>query len=288
MPPTPAGAARATVRSDGMELTNAGQSPQHDWTISMSAKFLSRIKEKQIEMCKKEKAIRNLESHVNRNTIPKSLKITVKIQVSTEHQEAMDEIVSNATKKWEKTVIEGLLETRRDELETIGCQQSDVMRQWKECLNMTHAQMLAEGLLSQEQSTSMINTQTTEFNKAAQSLIQSIRSKAFFERKEQEEKKAQLECRRAERDLDIDLQDPAVAALQLKIQQLENKVKQLPKKDNAKPNNKKSGGGTNRNNGRSNKPLNKATKNKRRDTRSKDKGRGNPKPQRHSKLSTRQ
>lgn len=62
---------------------------------------------------------------MNRKTPPKSSTINVKIQVCTEKQDDMDEIVSRATKAWEKTVIEALLGTRRDVLETIGCQQSE-------------------------------------------------------------------------------------------------------------------------------------------------------------------
>lgn len=293
MPPPQASEERATVTNGritykSMELPPNRPSQEHDWTISMTNKFLSKIKDKQIEICNKEKAIRILESHKNRNTIPKSLRISAKIQVSTERQGTMNEIIANATKAWEKTVMEGLLQTRRSELEKLGLEQSDVMTQWQECLNMTHAEMLTEGLITPQESTAMINSQKAHFEKQSQTLIQSIRSKAFFDRKTEEEQRLQLECVRAERDIDLDLQDPAVAALQLKVHQLERQLKQIPKKDNVKPDKKIGGGISNKmKRTRSKKPAPQKTPPKK-GRRNREKGPGNPTPRRPLKRSTNQ
>ena len=45
----------------------------------------------------KERLETELEEHKNKNTVPKSMKITVKVQVSTDKQGLMDEIITNAT-----------------------------------------------------------------------------------------------------------------------------------------------------------------------------------------------
>ena len=248
MPPTRTGNKRVRFAQEVQEQeTMNQQSPSQDWSSKMAGKFLAQVVEKQQAICKKEQAIRNLEEHKNKNTVPKSMKITVKVQVSTDKQGLMDEIITNATQAWEQTVMNGLLRCRKMELDELKNELSDIAQQYQECLNMTYTEMITEELMTEEESRAATERLLADFRRKSKALTQTIRSKDFFARKEQEDKRAQRRAQEVERNLDRELQDPEVAELKKKVQELENQLKSLPKNDKAKPDKQKkaAGGGKN-------------------------------------------
>ena len=245
MPPTRSGVKRVRFSDEGQATTMDQESPSQHWSSKMASKFLTQVIDKQQAICKKEQAIRNLEEHKNNNTVPKSMKITVKVQVSGDKQGMMDEIVTNATQSWEQVVMNGLLRVRKMELDELKNELSEIAQQYEECLSMTYSEMIQEELMTEEESSTAKERLLSDFRRKCQALTQTIRSKAFFERKEQEDKRAQRRVQEVERNLDRELEDPEIAELKKKVQALENQLKSLPKNDKAKPDKPKkaTGGG---------------------------------------------
>lgn len=219
-----------------------------DWVRTIDTKSLQLISNIQRTLCKKENAVRKLETHMDHETIPSSMRIQMTIAVTAEKQSEMDAIVAEATKVFHKTVLDGLIKVRREEELLTKLELTKVTQNRIEEVDALFAMLEEEGLAPSAQEKQQW---TTDFDKMQHTLIRDVRTKDFQERKLLIEKQLAQTASREERRMEIELQDPAMKILEAKVKQLEGLVKSknkspIAKKEQAKPDKPRSSGGQNK------------------------------------------
>jgi hypothetical protein len=177
------------------------------------------------------------------------MRIVMKIAVTEEQQAGMDAIVDEATKVFQMTVLDGLLKIRQAEVSLTKAQLAKAAHDRHEEVNITFDMLNEEGLAPPLADKQKWNE---EFTKREETTIREVHTKDFQERKELIEKQLAQATSRQERRMEIELQDPAMLALEFKVKHLESLVKSqskktnTPKTDTAKPVKPKTGGGQNK------------------------------------------
>lgn len=188
-----------------------------------------------------EACVKNLEEHEMMETIPKSLSVSIKLQVHAEQQGTIDNVVTEATKLFQKTLLDALLQARRDELNK---RRADVMMEstkFKERTKKTVEELRTERCLTgtDEEVKDQYLKWMEYFDSKCAKRENELRTENFFNNKKKEQKRKELNEKRAEERINQELQDPALDQLSKKVTQLETMVKQSSKNEKAKP----SGGG---------------------------------------------
>jgi hypothetical protein len=220
-----------------------------EWVRKIDTKSLQLISNIQRTLCKKETAVRKLETHKDNESFPPSMRIAMKIAVTAEQQAGMDAIVDQATKVFQMTVLDGLLQIRQAEVSQTKAELAKAAYDRHEEVNTTFGMLNEEGLAPPVSDKQKWNE---EFTKREETAIRDVRTKDFQERKELIEKQLAQAASRQERRMEIELQDPAMIALEAKVKHLEGLVKSqskktnTPKKDTVKPVKPKTGGGQNK------------------------------------------
>ena len=263
------------------------ESPVQNWAEKIKEKYLELVKNKQLEINKKEQAIKNLREHEQHNRVPKSLQITVKIHVSAGKQSEMDEIMKEATAEWETKIMQGLMRIREEELTELNQELKDLSQEFQGDVSSVQSEMVREGIITAEEGSNTTRTLQADFERKGRSLIQQLRTKAFFDHKETLEKRRAAAVDNAEQRMEEDLvSDPRISSLQKKVEALEKKLKSSSKNDKVKPANRPGGGQTKKSKGKPDKDKQPDKDNRGKGRRESDAGKGNRKRNRNSKPST--
>jgi hypothetical protein len=139
-----------------METSNqdfqVGPHPQDkntpEWVWKVGTKSLQLIFNIQHTLCKKETAVRKLETHKDNESFPPSMRIVMKIAITADHQAGMDAIVEEATKVFEMTVLDGLPNIRKAEVSLTRAQLAKAAHDRHEKVNITFDMLNEKGLAS--------------------------------------------------------------------------------------------------------------------------------------------
>jgi hypothetical protein len=160
------------------------------------------------------------------DTVPPGLRISLEVQVSAERQEAMDELVNKATKDFHRTVMDGLLRVRRDEVNAAKQDLQEACKQHDLEVDQVFQLMTAEDLAP---SAAEVTQWKRHFQNTKDRTIKEIRTLDFQQRLQKIEKQQERDAARANRRLDAELRDPAMEAMEERLKQLEKKVRDQSK-----------------------------------------------------------
>lgn len=185
-----------------------------------------------------EGCVKTLKEHQLKETIPKSLSVSINIQVNSEQQEGLNSVVKEATKKFQTTLLDALLTARNQE---IAKRRSDVLEESAKFKLKTRnliQELLMENCLdgSDEEIEELYNHSVKFFDEQCATKERELRTEIFFKTKKKEKRMKELNERKAEERINQELNDPVVDELTKKVKQLENIVKKSSKKDVVKPN----------------------------------------------------
>lgn len=197
---------------------------------------------------KKENAITKLEEHVRNDTVPRSLKINIKVMVSDEHQDEMDKVLADATEQFNVTILDGLKTIRKKELEQLEQDVRDEAQKWKQTFTATVGHMNEEGLLDNDQPVeAFLSKVFTMLQAMSDKHVQDIRTTDFHQRRKELLKQEEREkLRRQDIMREAFESDPEMECLQKQVTKLTGEVSKLSKNLKAKPEKKtqkNSGGG---------------------------------------------
>lgn len=249
---------RKRLRQDSTEVNvDLPSSPMNEelpqWVKKTMDRTLQSISNIERAVYKKEIAISKLEEHRDSNTCPNSLKMSLKVMVTEEKQPAMDTIVNAAVDMCQKTIVNGLIEIRQQELTTLRSDQTRLAEEWNATTKETLTQMKEANILQGDPETILTNFKNS-FQALGEKHLQAVKVNCFLQQKKQMEAKDKFEKKTAAAQVDEVLHDPHMSALQDQIKSLQKSVKQLSKNDKVKPSNQGGGPSTKKDKGKKNQP----------------------------------
>lgn len=186
---------------------------------------------------KAKRGIAVLKNHKLLGTVPRSIAINVTISVEKAYQSDMDKTVEEASKTFQTTILDKMIETREKELQD---REKDLADKKAESLHQLNSSL---GAMKQSKVIDDIN-RLKEWHdilrhkiEVANNLITGeVKIEEFFDNKRKVESMQKAQAERAERDTDQKLLDPAVQQMQTRLAQLEKQVKNTqPNKSKANP-----------------------------------------------------
>ena len=180
------------------------------------------------QVVKLESNIAQLESMMEKDECPRSLHVNVKVDVNEAQQGYMNEMLNNAKKQFEKTVLAGLITARKAELASKQTEARNKKDEFQEFLTRNYQALQQNNIpLLEEDDDPQVAIQTGvhEFQKRAEKVAQEVRTQHFFQQQKLIERRQAREVAAQEQRLNAELEDPHVKNLMVRVDFLERSIK---------------------------------------------------------------
>lgn len=197
-----------------------------------------KLKTTVIELNKLENKVFNLEialnalrEHAAEGTVPRSLNVSMSVMVNNRQQAAMDKVVEEATFAFQKTLLNGIITARTQELHEQVAEITRLKNSFLSMMDDTLDQMIQNDIVKADQMerTSITNTIQNVFEMITEQDRQEIRTREFlkFQSKKDAEQKRNIE--RQERRVNETLEDDTTKRLKSRLEKVEKEIKSLTK-----------------------------------------------------------
>ena len=241
----PGNAEASGSESDDEQVTHYDENHSLPWLESIAEKQLQIIKNLTYKKLRKEDAIEILEINIEEETPPQSLRINLKVSVTKPQQEEIDEVVRDAIWKCQKTIMEGILVARNEELAQLN---QDIADAKDEMLRKKNHMMHLMNVRNATIHPDVVKKVMDKFKADVRHTINKAKQSHILKKYEKDQKADQLKQERAEEEVEKSLEDPEMRKLKSEISALRNTVKSLQGKGKAKPGGRKNPGGGDKSN----------------------------------------
>lgn len=206
------------------------------------------------KIIKLEANIGDLQNMALKGEYPKSIQINITVSVAQEQQHGMDAAIQQAKNQFHSTVIQALIEARKNELvqkkqEVVNCSQAifNFLRANFQNLKANNVPVPEQ---EEDEVTCTVQLCVNAFKDKIEEANQLIRTRFFFQQQKEVEKQQQRAAARQEQRINQELTDPNIVHISKQIQELQSMVSKklkTPTGSNKKPSKKpnighKSGG----------------------------------------------
>lgn len=178
-----------------------------------------------------DRAIHELETHENENTIPPSLKVNTRVQVEKSNQAEVDIVLAEATKVFQTTLLMKIIQVRKRELkekeDLVIKLKAEMLKRILEGLTDLHNEGITTN--TEEEIREEYEQCVMELDEDFHLMSTKIRTEEFFAMKKKLESTQAAAAVREEARLNQDLLDPAIKAMQTRVQTLEKKLEKAKK-----------------------------------------------------------
>lgn len=242
-------AGRKRIRMDPEEMTEHTEvvpnikehNPTKTWTDQLSNKAIMKCCNITRSIYKKQTALNRLDEHVSNNTCPPSLTVNVRVMVSEEHQDYMNNKLKEAAETFQTTILKELVTIRKQEMEILNTQLHAVKTEWQDEFKATMNELQMEDLL-QENAHLFFNRHLDLFTTELKERIREVRTNVVLQQRKADEKREQDRKNKADKDMKDTLEPDGMQQVLQKLNKLEKEIKLVAKKDNGKPPKKLNGG----------------------------------------------
>lgn len=207
------------------------------WIEPEYKQVCTQVSHSMTSIAKARRAITLLEEHDVKDTVPKSISVKIRLQVTKNYQTDVNAAVLEATKIFQKTVLKTLIDARKKELLDKIKTRDDLTKNILIKIIEGLTDLKRDGIITHSddyikkwQSGCKITVES-DFKK----LEEQIRTEEFFEYKKKIESTEAAAAVRAEAAINDALIDPATKTMQARIDSLEKQVEKATKPKGAKP-----------------------------------------------------